>query len=119
MSGRVQAVRAGDLLFISNLMAVDAKGALAVQPDARSQIEHVLTVADRAHPRGLAVAGVNQDQTYASLTRIRQAISRHGRVARMTTRRGIYICKIVLHDSAVDTASAHARGPQRLPLALR
>jgi enamine deaminase RidA (YjgF/YER057c/UK114 family) len=45
--GQVQAVRAGDLLFISNLMAVDAKGALAVQPDARSQIEHVLTVADR------------------------------------------------------------------------
>ena len=34
-AGQVQAVRAGELLFLSNLMAVDASGALAAGADAR------------------------------------------------------------------------------------
>jgi enamine deaminase RidA (YjgF/YER057c/UK114 family) len=46
-AGQVQAVRAGDLLFLSNLMAVDSKGALAVARDARAQLDHLLGAAER------------------------------------------------------------------------
>jgi enamine deaminase RidA (YjgF/YER057c/UK114 family) len=46
-AGQVQAVRAGDLLFLSNLMAVDAGGALATAADARQQMDHLLAAAER------------------------------------------------------------------------
>jgi enamine deaminase RidA (YjgF/YER057c/UK114 family) len=46
-AGQVQAVRAGDLLFLSNLMAVDASGALAVEADARAQMDYMIAAAER------------------------------------------------------------------------
>jgi enamine deaminase RidA (YjgF/YER057c/UK114 family) len=46
-AGQVQAVRAGELLFVSNLMAVDARGALDAGGDARSQMDHMLAGAER------------------------------------------------------------------------
>ena len=46
-AGQVQAVRAGDLLFLSNLMAVDERGALAASANVRAQMEHILAGADR------------------------------------------------------------------------
>ena len=46
-AGQVQAVRAGDLLFLSNLMAVDARGALDSGTDARPQVDHMLAAAER------------------------------------------------------------------------
>jgi hypothetical protein len=41
-AGQVQAVRAGDLLFLSNLMAVKSRGALAVSADAAAQMDYML-----------------------------------------------------------------------------
>jgi enamine deaminase RidA (YjgF/YER057c/UK114 family) len=46
-AGQVQAVRAGDLLFLSNLIAVDATGALATGTDVRAQMDHMLASAQR------------------------------------------------------------------------
>jgi enamine deaminase RidA (YjgF/YER057c/UK114 family) len=46
-AGQVQAVRAGELLFLSNLMAVDASGALAVRANAPEQVDHMLAAAER------------------------------------------------------------------------
>ena len=46
-AGQVQAVRAGELLFLSNLMAVDARGALAVARDVRPQMDAMLAAAER------------------------------------------------------------------------
>jgi enamine deaminase RidA (YjgF/YER057c/UK114 family) len=64
-SGQVQAVRAGDLLFISNLMAVDAKGALAVQADVRWQMVHMLTAAERiCRKAGTSLANVVRAQQF-------------------------------------------------------
>ena len=45
-AGQVQAVRAGELLFLSNLMAVNARGGLAVARDVRAQMEHLLASAE-------------------------------------------------------------------------
>ncbi|HJY78785.1 MAG TPA: Rid family hydrolase [Burkholderiales bacterium] len=63
-AGQVQAVRAGELLFLSNLMAVDASGALAVGARAREQVDHMLAAAERLC-RG---AGT----TLANLVRVQQ-----------------------------------------------
>ena len=64
-SGQVQAVRAGDLLFISNLMAVDANGALALHADVRSQMVHVLTAAERiCRKAGTSLANVVRAQQF-------------------------------------------------------
>jgi enamine deaminase RidA (YjgF/YER057c/UK114 family) len=64
-SGQVQAVRAGELLFISNLMAVDAKGALAVQADVRWQMVHMLTAAERiCRKAGTSLANVVRAQQF-------------------------------------------------------
>jgi enamine deaminase RidA (YjgF/YER057c/UK114 family) len=46
-AGQVQAVRAGDLLFLSNLMAVNPSGALAVSADATAQMDYMLAAAER------------------------------------------------------------------------
>jgi enamine deaminase RidA (YjgF/YER057c/UK114 family) len=56
-AGQVQAVRAGELLFLSNLMAVDEKGALATRADADRQMDHILASAERI----CAVAGTSLD----------------------------------------------------------
>ena len=46
-AGQVQAVRAGDLLFLSNLMAVNEKGALATRAAAGREMDHILSSAER------------------------------------------------------------------------
>jgi enamine deaminase RidA (YjgF/YER057c/UK114 family) len=63
-AGQVQAVRAGDLLFLSNLMAVNAQGALAARTDAPSQMDHMLESAERI----CAKAGTS----LANLVRVQQ-----------------------------------------------
>ena len=64
-SGQVQAVRAADLLFLSNLMAVDGRGALAGHADVRSQMEHVLDAAERiCAEAGTSLANVVRVQQF-------------------------------------------------------
>jgi enamine deaminase RidA (YjgF/YER057c/UK114 family) len=64
-AGQVQAVRAGDLVFLSNLMAVDARGALAAQADVRSQMDHMLAAAGRICARaGTSLANVVRVQQF-------------------------------------------------------
>ena len=46
-AGQVQAVRAGDLLFLSNLMAVNPDGSLAPTSDTTAQMDHILACAER------------------------------------------------------------------------
>jgi enamine deaminase RidA (YjgF/YER057c/UK114 family) len=64
-AGQVQAVRAGELLFLSNLMAVDASGALAAGADARQQVDHMLAAAERlCHKAGTTLANVVRVQQF-------------------------------------------------------
>ena len=64
-TGQVQGVRAGDLLFLSNLMAVDARGAIAVQAEARSQMDHMLAAAERICAKaGTSLANVVRVQQF-------------------------------------------------------
>ena len=64
-AGQVQAVRAGELLFLSNLMAVDAAGALAAGADARSQVDHMLAAAERlCRKAGTTLANVVRVQQF-------------------------------------------------------
>ncbi len=75
-AGQVQAIRAGDLLFLSGLMAVDAKGALAqsacVDPQrpyfasaAELQMDHILTQAERiCRKAGTSLANVVRVQQF-------------------------------------------------------
>jgi enamine deaminase RidA (YjgF/YER057c/UK114 family) len=63
-AGQVQAVRAGELLFLSNLMAVDAGGALATGADARQQMDHLLAAAERLCRKG--------GTTLANVVRVQQ-----------------------------------------------
>jgi enamine deaminase RidA (YjgF/YER057c/UK114 family) len=64
-AGQVQAVRAGDLLFLSNLMAVDANGALAVHTGVRPQMDHMLAAAERiCRKAGTALANVVRVQQF-------------------------------------------------------
>jgi enamine deaminase RidA (YjgF/YER057c/UK114 family) len=66
-AGQVQAVRAGDLLLLSNLMAVDARGALAVARDVRPQMEHILACAERlCRKAGTTVANAVRAQQFHS-----------------------------------------------------
>jgi enamine deaminase RidA (YjgF/YER057c/UK114 family) len=61
----VQAVRAGELLFLSNLMAVDAAGALATGADARHQMDHMLAAAERlCRKAGTTLANVVRAQQF-------------------------------------------------------
>src|SRR3989475_1636407 len=46
-AGQVQAVRAGDLLFLSNLIAVNERGSLAVPAEVNPQMDHILASAER------------------------------------------------------------------------
>jgi enamine deaminase RidA (YjgF/YER057c/UK114 family) len=64
-AGQVQAVRAGELLFLSNLMAVDAGGALAAGADARHQMDHMLAGAERlCRKAGTTLANVVRAQQF-------------------------------------------------------
>ena len=64
-AGQVQAVRAGDLLFLSNLMAVDERGALAASADVRAQMQHILAGADRlCRKAGTTLANVVRAQQF-------------------------------------------------------
>jgi enamine deaminase RidA (YjgF/YER057c/UK114 family) len=64
-AGQVQAVRAGELLFLSNLMAVDAAGALAAGVDARHQMDHMLAAAERlCRKAGTTLANVVRAQQF-------------------------------------------------------
>jgi enamine deaminase RidA (YjgF/YER057c/UK114 family) len=64
-AGQVQAVRAGDLLFLSNLMAVDANGALAVDTGVQAQMDQILACAERICRRaGTALANVVRVQQF-------------------------------------------------------
>ena len=64
-AGQVQAVRAGDLLFLSNLMAVNSDGALAVAEDAGSQMARILACAERlCHKAGTALGNVVRAQQF-------------------------------------------------------
>jgi enamine deaminase RidA (YjgF/YER057c/UK114 family) len=64
-AGQVQAVRAGELLFLSNLMAVDAGGALAAGADARQQMDHMLAGAERlCRKAGTTLANVVRAQQF-------------------------------------------------------
>jgi enamine deaminase RidA (YjgF/YER057c/UK114 family) len=64
-AGQVQAVRAGDLLFLSNLMAVDARGALDTGTDARPQVDHMLAAAERlCRKAGTTLANVVRVQQF-------------------------------------------------------
>jgi enamine deaminase RidA (YjgF/YER057c/UK114 family) len=61
----VQAVRAGEFLFLSNLMAVNAGGALATGADARQQMDHMLAAAERlCRKAGTALANVVRVQQF-------------------------------------------------------
>jgi enamine deaminase RidA (YjgF/YER057c/UK114 family) len=68
-AGQAQAVRAGDLLFLSNLMAVDEKGALAAGSDVGAQMDHMLACAERVcRKAGTSLANlVRAQQFHASL----------------------------------------------------
>jgi enamine deaminase RidA (YjgF/YER057c/UK114 family) len=46
-AGQVQAIRAGDLLFLGGLMAVDERGRLAAPASASAQMDHMLAQAER------------------------------------------------------------------------
>ena len=60
-AGQVQAVRAGDLLFLSNLMAVDSHGRLA----RGSQMDHILDAAERlCRKAGTTLANVVRVQQF-------------------------------------------------------
>jgi enamine deaminase RidA (YjgF/YER057c/UK114 family) len=60
-TGQVQAVRAGDLLFLSNLMAVNSNGSLA----PGSQMEHILNAAERlCRKAGTTLANVVRVQQF-------------------------------------------------------
>ena len=64
-SGQTQAVRAGDLLFLSNLMAVDEKGALAAGSDVGSQMDHMLSSAERlCRKAGTSLANLVRAQQF-------------------------------------------------------
>jgi enamine deaminase RidA (YjgF/YER057c/UK114 family) len=64
-AGQVQAVRAGELLFLSNLMAVDASGALAVRANAPEQVDHMLAAAERlCRNAGTTLANVVRVQQF-------------------------------------------------------
>ena len=64
-AGQVQAVRAGDLLFLSNLMAVNAKGALATRTDTDPQMDHILHCAERlCAAAGTSLANVVRAQQF-------------------------------------------------------
>jgi enamine deaminase RidA (YjgF/YER057c/UK114 family) len=73
-AGQTQAVRAGDLLFLSNLLAVDAHGALAVRTDPRQpyfgddaqlQMDHMLAAAERiCRKAGTSLAHVVRVQQF-------------------------------------------------------
>jgi len=64
-AGQVQAVRAGDLLLLSNLMAVDENGALATAKDIGSQTNHVLSSAERlCRKAGTTLANVVRAQQF-------------------------------------------------------
>ena len=64
-AGQVQAVRAGEFLFLSNLMAVDGAGALAVEGDARRQVDYMLAAAERlCRKAGTALANAVRVQEF-------------------------------------------------------
>jgi enamine deaminase RidA (YjgF/YER057c/UK114 family) len=64
-AGQVQAVRAGDLLFLSNLMAVRSNGALAVGADAAAQMDYMLAAAERlCRKAGTALANLVRVQQF-------------------------------------------------------
>ena len=64
-AGQVQAVRAGDLLFLSNLMAVNERGGLAVATDVGSQMNHILSSADHlCRKAGTTLANVVRAQQF-------------------------------------------------------
>jgi enamine deaminase RidA (YjgF/YER057c/UK114 family) len=64
-AGQAQAVRAGDLLFLSNLMAVDEKGALAAGSDVDSQMDHMLACAERlCRKAGTSLANLVRAQQF-------------------------------------------------------
>lgn len=75
-AGSVQAIRAGDLLFLSGMMAVDAKGALAaaarIDPQrsyfgsaVELQLDYILTQAERiCHKAGTSLANVVRVQQF-------------------------------------------------------
>jgi enamine deaminase RidA (YjgF/YER057c/UK114 family) len=64
-AGQVQAVRAGDLLFLSNLMAVDEKGALGAGSDVDSQMDHMLSSAERlCRKAGTSLANLVRAQQF-------------------------------------------------------
>jgi enamine deaminase RidA (YjgF/YER057c/UK114 family) len=58
-------VRAGDLLFLSNLMAVRSNGALAVGADAAAQMDYMLAAAERlCRKAGTALANLVRVQQF-------------------------------------------------------
>ena len=64
-AGQVQAVRAGDLLFLSNLIAVNPDGSLAPTPDAGAQMDHILDSAERlCRKAGTSLANVVRAQQF-------------------------------------------------------
>ena len=64
-AGQVQAVRAGDLLFLSNLMAVNERGSLAVPAEVKSQMDHILACAERiCRKAGTTLANVVRVQQF-------------------------------------------------------
>ena len=64
-AGQVQAVRAGDLLFLSNLMAVDSNGALAVNAGVDAQMDYMLAAAERlCRKAGTTLANVVRVQQF-------------------------------------------------------
>jgi enamine deaminase RidA (YjgF/YER057c/UK114 family) len=64
-AGQAQAVRAGDLLFLSNLMAVNSHGSLAVNRDTAAQMDHILGAAERlCRKAGTALANVVRAQQF-------------------------------------------------------
>jgi enamine deaminase RidA (YjgF/YER057c/UK114 family) len=73
-AGQTQAVRAGDLLFLSNLLAVDPEGALAVRTDPRQpyfgsdaqlQMDYMLAAAERiCRKAGTSLANVVRVQQF-------------------------------------------------------
>jgi enamine deaminase RidA (YjgF/YER057c/UK114 family) len=64
-AGQVQAVRAGELLFLSNLMAVDAAGALETQAEVGPQMDRMLAAAERlCRKAGTTLANVVRVQQF-------------------------------------------------------
>jgi enamine deaminase RidA (YjgF/YER057c/UK114 family) len=62
---QVQAIRAGDLLFLGGLMAVDKKGALAVRGGVAQQMNHMLDSAERiCRKAGTSLANVVRVQQF-------------------------------------------------------